>query len=229
MDVQAVNFDDMAPMDVLVYNYKKENPGMSEKEIRTYLEGEYQLDPDKYSESEIERSNFKLKLESGKVLGSLKEMQQENSIPDPEKERVAFESSEKERMDNWSPSISKTLEGFKSIKLDINDNLNLSWTTTKEEIDSLKEDLYDAIEYSGIEMEGEDSEAHVQEVLENMYFSKHKHQILKAVAEKARSYSEEEWLKTVHNPSAVKPTSEAVDTQQPKSKDDMLLDYFEGN
>lgn len=226
MDVQAVNFDEMAPMDVLVYNFKKDNPGMSEKEIRTYLDGEYQLDPNKYDESEIERSNFKLKLESGKVLGSLKEMQQETSVPDPEKERVAFESSEKERMDNWSPSISKTLEGFDSIDLNINDNLNLSWTTTKEEIDSLKEDLYDAIEYSGIEP-GEDSAAHVQEVLENMYFSKHKHQILKAVAEKARSYSEEEWLKTVHNPSAIKQTEEQIAHQPPKSKDDMLLDYFE--
>ncbi len=228
MDVQAVNFDEMAPMDVLVYNFKKDNPTMSEKEIRTYLDGEYQLDPDKYNESEIERSNFKLKLESGKVLGSLKEMQQETSIPDPEKERVDFESSEKERMDNWSPSISKTLEEFKSINLNISDNLDLSWTTTKEEIDSLKDDLYDAIEYSGIEL-GEDSSTHVQEVLENMYFSKHKHQILRAVAERARSYSDEEWLKTVHNPSAIKQTSEGVGNQPPKSKDDMLLDYFEGN
>ncbi|NQY43373.1 MAG: hypothetical protein HRT87_08525 [Legionellales bacterium] len=228
MDVQAVNFDEMSPMDVLVYNFKKDNPTMSEKEIRTYLDGEYQLDPDKYNESEIERSNFKLKLESGKVLGSLKEMQQETSIPDPEKERVDFESSEKERMDNWSPSISKTLEEFKSINLNISDNLDLSWTTTKEEIDSLKDDLYDAIEYSGIEL-GEDSSTHVQEVLENMYFSKHKHQILRAVAERARSYSDEEWLKTVHNPSAIKQTSEGVGNQPPKSKDDMLLDYFEGN
>ena len=60
-----------------------------------------------------------------------------------------------------------------------------------------------------------------------MYFSKHKHQILKAVAEKARSYSEEEWLKTVHNPSAIKQTEEQIAHQPPKSKDDMLLDYFE--
>ena len=62
-----------------------------------------------------------------------------------------------------------------------------------------------------------------------MYFSKHKHQILRAVAERARSYSDEEWLKTVHNPSAIKQTSEGVGNQPPKSKDDMLLDYFEGN
>lgn len=226
MDVQAVNFDEMEPMDILVYNYKKENPGMAEKEIRTFLEGEYQLDPDKHDEAEIARSEFKMKVESGKALSSLKEMQQETSIPDPEKERVAFESVEKERMDNWSPSISKTMEDFKSFELDINDNFDLSYTTTKEEIDSLKEDLYDAIEYSGIEL-GEDSSVHVRKVLKDMYIVKHHHQILRAVAEKARSYTEEEWLKKVHNPSAIKQTSEEVGHQPPKSQEDRLLDYME--
>lgn len=231
ISVQTVNFDEMQPLDVLAYQMQRENPNLSKSDIQKYLEGEYKQDLEMYTEEEAASGKIKLQIEANKAMGSLKQMQQDTSVPEAfQQQTQSQEESEAEKqelMNNWEPNITKAVTSFESVQIPINDNVSFNWKVEPAELEQIKQDLYDTIELTKMPMDEQGvQEAH--EYVMNRYMAQNWQKVVAAVANQARTMSDEQWFKETHNPSATQTQSENVGNTTPKSIDDQFLDLLEG-
>jgi hypothetical protein len=128
-------------------------------------------------------------------------------------------------MAEWDDRVVDMVSNFDKISIDVNKDLTLEYNVTAEEKDDLENEVYEIIEQTGLSLDKEGLNV-ASEIMRNRYVISHFDAIVKAVGEKARSMTDEEWHKKAHNPSAI-PKADTPEVQEaPKSLGDMAWDVI---
>lgn len=221
--LQGMKVDEMEPLDVLKTQMKFAHPTLTDEQISTHLAGKYnQLseEDEGYSEGAVKQGEISMTIDSGEAKEYLKNMQTEIHTPDPEKERLAGETAETDRLTKWDPIISKTVTDFTQLTIPLNEKgASFNYDIPEDVKVELQQQLKESLEYSGAELDNDGGET-AKQMLFNRYLVDNFDNIARAIAEKSRSMTDEQWIKEINNPSAVK--TEDVVPPDPNTEKDVI-------
>ena len=214
--INATDIANMADMDALVMQHIVDNPSLAGKEpqVQRYFERKYNVDPKKVEEGDITQEELEINQigvasEGAKAKAKLLELKGKIKMPP---EPLADESPEAKT--KWTPEIEAKQ---KSAWTKVNETIGEQYSKlpiyikgSKEPIinfvlpeESKKTILTTALDFV-VSNQMEVNEANVRSVATQMYSDAiltNMEEITHAVFERARSMTEDEYLKIYHNPS----------------------------
>jgi hypothetical protein len=226
--LNSSDLSNMSDIDVLSLNHVIDNPrlaGESPQEIRGYFERKYKVDPAMIDPKRVEAGDLTqeefetnkreyrynqmdLQTEAEKVKTKLLGLKEKIKMPEPP-------ADEPGSVKKWTPEV-ETLQ--KTAWAKVNEKMGETFSTIpivleegKDPIvnfvlpeDAKKSILDDALDFV-VNNQMEVNEANIKSVANAMYsdilFS-NRHKIYHSIFERARSMTEEEYLKVYHNPSS---------------------------
>jgi len=229
--LNSTDIANMDDMDALVLNHIVSYPSLAGKEpqVRKYFETKYNVDPRKVEAGDITQDELevnqigiatdgaqaKTKLSELKSKIKMPEIPVEEEIPGSKKWTPEEETSKKKV---WSEVDAKIMEQFGNLAIPIKGAKEpiINFVLPEETKTAL---LKNALDYTiGNQMEV--NENNVKSVAEMIYTNAvmaNLDEIMHTVFERARSMTEEEYLKTYHNPSS---KNTDAPTPQPKELTD---------
>lgn len=243
--VVTADTEKMQDIEVLILDKLYQNPKTDTAMLRKFLENKYGInskpDPDatedekaKYAE-ELELAKYQLKEDAEKVRKELKKVGEEIKLPDKvdsAKIKEAEETKKKERQEAFDKTV-VAWEGINKTFITSNMKTVPFMTKTKEgkeeklldyeipsaEIDGYVKDVSKIMTEQGIPFAKESLEF-AYDYVSARVFAEHKTDIVMAIAEKARSISDEEWIKLINNPSALINPGQKPGIQVAKNKEE---------
>ena len=114
--IQALDLDKLNGLDAIKALYKWDNPELTDAQIERKLSKKYSQSDD-FSDEEKQDGQVDITIDSKSAKSKLAEIKTKYSVPDAERERVAGEESEKQRVAAWQPEVKKMLDGLSGIDL----------------------------------------------------------------------------------------------------------------
>lgn len=224
--IQGVNVEEMDPIDVLKTQMKWDNPDLSDEDVSLLLNEKYKLDEDSFTEEEMRLGKVQMKIDSKQAREKLREHQHDMSVPSSGQSEEEIQEANDLRMAEWDDAIVDLTEEFESISIPVNNDLTLNYKVSPEEKEALENEVYEIIELTGMNMDGKESIQAAKEIMRNRYIINHFNDIAKALGEKARSMTDEEWHKQAHNPSAIPKSDTPDEPEKPKTVGDVAWDVI---
>jgi len=217
----------MENMDAIVLQHIVDNPSLAGKEpqVRRYFEMKFNVDPNKIDPKKVESGDLTaeeleqnkleyetnligLASEAGKAKSRLQELKSKIKMPDipadeTDKKVKWTPEIESKQKANWTAVNEKMGEEFKTIPILMKGSKEpiVNFVLPEE---TKKVILTNALDYA-ISNQMEINQANVTSVATQMYSDailSNMQEIAHAIFERARSMTEEEYLKTYHNPSS---------------------------
>lgn len=201
--VSTVKVNDLTPFDTMKTLMKWENPELSDSDIEIYLNDKYrQTEED--SESEKKTGNVKMAIEAKAAKEKLVAIQQQHSVPEPERQRQDEAKQEIERVKAWEPSVKKTATELNKIGIKLDDKNTFDYTVTDAESQAaLEQELGHIIKYSGLELNDKNLEVFAN-IAKERFIVKNFEKIASAIYTQARTLIEAETRKTYNNDEPLK-------------------------
>jgi hypothetical protein len=222
LKVNSVDFDKLTAKETVMLKYKWQHPELTDKEIERKMERQYRIsEHDGDADEEIQDLMTDLKLDSKEAKEFLNKYKVNVSIPDAEKKRIASEQENSQRIEKWQPEVQKIVDDFKehTVDLDEKGTHKFTYNVSAEEKKALSQELANIVNHPSFAYTPEYVAAAKRIVQDRFIATKH-NDIVRMAAEKARSITDLEWRKQVHNPSILKdevpasaPSNKSIDQQ----------------
>jgi hypothetical protein len=224
--VQSVKVDELESIDVLRTQMKWNNPDLSDGDIQLLLNEKYKLDEDQFTDEEMRLGAVQMKMDAKQAREQLSQHQHDMSVPTSQKSQEEMEAANTERMNAWDDEIVDMVDDFDAISISINNDLTLNYKVAPEEKEALENEVYEIIEQTGMELDSQEAYDTAREIMRNRYIISHFDDIARALGEKARSMTDEQWHKTAHNPSAIPKGDTPDQPDKPKTVGDVAWDII---
>lgn len=201
VDVITTDVTTMSARDAVAFKMKQDYPSRPKEDIdflvdKKYFLGEFASDEDK-REGEIllrtdadESRQFILKL-------------QEEALADAPKKETIKAVDESKRVNEWKQAAPKILNDFNQIDFEVAKGVKMGYKVSAADKAELAKFAEQVAVNSGMSLD-EASMKQVAEIVKMQYISQNLENIVSAAATKARSMTNEQWMKTVHNPSSMR-------------------------
>lgn len=224
----------LSDKDVLIFKMQREQPQASQEQIASYIERKYKVgafapkkddgEGNMVTDEEAEKHNlFDMAMEASQVRKEFKALKDELVKPRTSREQIENQSKEQQRVASWQPIQKKLLEEFKQYTIPYGNKDGKPIANLKAEVKNFTADINAYIEANPHLLANEEGIQSVRQALEDAYLLQHKAEIFYKVGEWARSQSNENWHKLIHNPVLKSPQTDFGGTSQ-KSRSDQLVD-----
>lgn len=214
--LNAADLANMPDIDALSLYHVIENPRLasaSPQEIRGYFERKYNVDSAKVeagelTEQELKYNQMDLQIEAEKAKGKLLELKGKIKMPEvPADEPLEGKSKwtpeiEKTQKATWGTVNEKMLAEFSKIPITIKGGKEpiVDFVLPEEAKKAITANAIDYVVSNQMEVNQENVTSVANAMYSDILFT-HREEIYHAIFERARSMTEEEYLKTYHNPS----------------------------
>lgn len=228
MNLQELKVDDMDALEVRRTKMQLDNNGLSSDEINAHLADKYKQfgeDDERYNEADVAQGKINMKIDANEDRKALAQMQHEIQTPDPEKVRVREAEEATQKKQAWDPVISTTVKEFSEIEIPLNKDNSFKFAIPEEDKSDMVKALRESIDFSDATLDDE-GKSIAKQIVHNRFIVDNFQKIAGAIAEQARSLTDEQWLVEAHNPS---PAIEDAPppAEQPKDAIETILE-FEG-
>ena len=230
--VQGVDLENMNPIEILTTELMWNNPGISQKDARDYIENKYEDAQD--DEGNINMNNVQLKIDANQASKSIKDIQAKDLQVEQDGSKLSEEAwnekmsaynkeqeeiktqKETDRMLKWMEPVEKAAENIKNngITIPISDDSGFKFSFNKD--DSYLEELVSKVDQAlySAGTSFDENPGMAQEMMELQYFLDNKKEIIQSAMVKGANSANKEWFKKIHNPSVLSRGDVAVKQQQ---------------
>lgn len=225
-EVVSVDYAEKSEFDVMKIALKA-NDGLTDQEATDYLNNKYKLDTDEFTDQEMRMGTIELKRDAKSERESLVNLQKEAMTPRQAPETQAGPTEEEiskaheERLDSWDETVTKETESISSLEYDF----GFKYEISEEQKDLIDDKVFDIIDKSGLEYTQENVDT-VKQMAQNLFIQDNHQEMMKAAYDFGVSKTQEEKIKSDHNPSAV-PETEVPETTVAKTRSDHAIDMIE--
>lgn len=213
--LNATDITNMDDMDALVLQHIVDNPKLAGKEpqVRRYFETRYNVDSKKVEEGELTQEEYEVNLigiasDGAKAKQKLQDLKGKIKMPEiPEDETPEIKNKwtpevEAKQKAGWTVVNEKMGEEFAKLPIPIKGSTEpiVNFVLPEE---TKKVIMSNALDYA-VSNQLEINEANIKSIAKNMYSDAilmNLDEIAHAISERVRSMTEQEYLKTYHNPS----------------------------
>lgn len=205
-ELYSVDFSKITdPIELVIRKTKLEKPHLTEAEIRLEAEDRFNLNSEDENQKAIGMVRLKDEAEVSKTWLTNEQTKIRQSAPPPPPDpNIRSAELETARVQKWEPEVGRILESLNTIEVSLNDKgAKFRYEIPLEGKTALAQDLSAIIRHSGMEMSSENI-AVAKKLATDRYVARNLSSIVRAAATDARSATNEEWEKIIHNPSAGK-------------------------
>lgn len=224
--------------EVLMFKMQRDMPDSNSEQISRYIEKKYGIGafaPQKddgegnmIKDEEAEKDNlFAMAMDSKAIRKEFKDIKEELVKPRTSREQVENQTKEQQRVSNWKPIQKKLLEEFKHYNIPYGIKDGKPMINLKAAVKDFNVNLEAYIQSNHDLIADENGLQTVRQAMEDAYLLQNKADIFKKVGEWARSQSEENWHKLIHNPSIKAPQSDFGGNASNKSRSDQLVEGWQ--
>lgn len=217
LQLQKLNVDEMDPSAVIKTKMEMGNMGLTSEEIDAHIihkYHQYDEEHDSYDAIKATQGKIDMKIDAAERRVELKGMQMDIKTPDAEKERVLASERATLKAEQWEPIISSTVKEFSKIDISLGEkDAVFEYAIPEETKADMVSQLRESIEFSDATLDQEGKEV-AEQIVRNRFIVDNFRDIAKAIAVHARSLTDEQWMKEVHNPSATQPEVPAPGPQE---------------
>lgn len=215
--INSYDVDKMSDLDAKKIEMKLKFPNLNSSEIDRKLERQYFVSKhnDTDAGEEVEDAKTDLKIDAAESKKFISQYKVQMSVPDAEKQRIAFQTTNTQRIETWQPVIKTVVSEFKEVNIKLNDegNHSFNYKLTPEEHNHLNSFANAIIQRDPYWDNSPDKVAAIKQVTEDEFFRINRQKLIYLGAEAARQVETDKWRKKVHNPSALR---ETVSPNMPK-------------
>jgi len=202
--IHTVKVDELDKLQAVKLEMLSKDSSLDPQDVEEYLiaefkQGEYDDDQEK------KIGAVKLSMAARNAKDYLQSLQRDNALPEPERKRLDIEKIESERINQWDKTLPVLVKEFETVKVRtmVGDNeVVIDYKPSKEERESLMADFKTIIK--SLPAPDENGVKETREWMENRLKLIAYPNILGAVAAQVSTNINDGWIKSGHNPSAVK-------------------------
>ncbi len=181
-------------------------------------------------DEQAEKDNlFQMAIDATPVRKEFKALKEEMVKPLVSRETLEKQTAEQQRINGWQPLKEKLRKEFKQIPIPYGNKDGKPIATLKAAVknfDFTDEDFDQVLSMRPDLKNDDEGISYVKQVMEDAYLIRNKSDIFYKVGEWARSQSDKEWQKLVHNPQIKNASQSDFGGASQKTKDDFLVEGF---